>query len=676
MTEYKLHANKQIGTGAFGSVQAVNIEKVNKLISIEEELDSSMTYALKILSPKYKVKQPQTQQEEERYMLNSSYHSNLIRELCTMPKLVEENMVQLYTPHVSCIWFSNTFDAEGIPEQKGQQKAFILQRKFSMDCGYLFRHASLTVADKSNFYRCLIHHLASIHEKGIAHRDLKPANILYHQFLNLFAVTDFGQTSLLEGISRQKVNVCTRDVRAPEYLLDSTNEQVSFPHGVEGDIWSFGMVILCAELKKSSQPLTSMAHIKDEDNYLLREIVRERFQGLFSTNDLSFGPDSLPFQKKARFVLARTLTSCKTLADIEAAEKKIPIQCNLENLYLLQNSLRINPGKRATASTLSSVLRLPIARKKPMSSKLYQQIPAVPETAVQEIINIPTQTLLDGTKYSQFPIPKYKVTIKTDAKRKFMLQQLVLILRCVITNSTYKCNMTEFLIQSIDIFDRLFSSVSAKRMKDLFYTSARKVSIPTVQENTGIELNSQTTLYSIFSPSNLEREDFENYDFLVLAIYIADQTLHYGPLTTIETLIKKLYTSSWKGFSKNFLVLKTGKEHEEQYFYDVYWTFVKTKEKFLAYFFQESLASLNFSVVEDSLLFLLRKNKVARSAYIVSKILEILESKPSFKINEEDIDAIQLEFNENMCKDVSISLNWGWIGHTNKDYEKPFVVEF
>jgi serine/threonine protein kinase len=676
MVEYKIFVNKQIGQGAFGSVQSVHVERQNSLTTVKEELDSSMTYALKTLAAKYTKINPQTLQQEEHIVSNSSYHSNLIRELCAIPKLEEEHMLQLFTPHIASIWFSSSFSLEGVPEQNGQQKTFILQRKFSMDCGYLFRQGALSTTDKSNFFRCVLKHLMYLHERGIAHRDLKPLNILFHSFLHLFAVTDFGHNSLLEGISKQKVHVCTRDTRAPELLLDANaSNQTIRAHSVKGDIWSFGIVALCAELKRSSQPLASLNNVADDDTKALRSLVRERFQGLFQPKDTAFGPDTLPKTNNARLLLARMLNECTTVAEMQKAEQKIPFETNLENLYLIHNSLRLDPAKRLNADDMVKPLRLPIARKKPFTSDLFKAFPPQIEKPLQEQILIPTQTLLDGTTYAQLPVPPYLVSMKAEAKRLRVVKELVLLLRCIETTSKPN-NLTDFLLTSIDLFDRLYSSKSVKRMKDMFYASTKKVMISSTEPNHGIELNTQQPLWNIFSAKDIDREDFEDYDLIILAVYIADQSLHYGPLTSLESLTKKVYTTSWRGFSKTFLGLKQATEEEQQtHFAMVYWQFLNVKEKFLSHFFQECLASLRFSVVEDSLLHLLRTHRVYRTPFIVTKVLKRLETKPSYLISAQDLDQFQEEFQEGDNCTLE-ELNWGWLGHSNPLFVKPFLVEF
>lgn len=651
---YKIIIDKQINRGTFGSVSSVRIEKQKSYQNETDCIPNNRIFALKTLSSSI------LNGNKQEPLSRADFHSNLIRELCTTPKYDEQDMLELKFPSIFTIWFGHSDEQYGIPETN---TAYILQKKFSLDCGTLFFNKALKTSDKSNLYFCILKSLSYLHERNIVHRDLKPANILYHKILNQYAVTDFGQSSLLEGQSTQKMIVCTRDTRAPELCLtENSNNQVSFAQGVECDVWSFGIVVLCAEMNKSCQPLIEMDSVKDNQSQKLREIIRERFQGMFHDHDAQFGLDNIPFTMNIREILARMIFGSKTSKDLQEKEKQIPFTVNLSNAYLVQNSLVLNPTKRKSVHELLESLRIPRQRKIKRKSafEIEQSITMMNSStslSSSKEIFIQNQYLLDGTLYKQFPLPLYKVNKQVEGKRFGTLQTMLVLLRCLQKNISYP----DFLLVAMDFFDRLYSLKSIERMKTLFYTAASQYSIIDFEKN-----ETMMTMSKLFSQERAVSEVYDNYDLIILSIYLADHCLHYGVIASIKTLIEKTFPTIWKGFSSTFSGLLSSNRDQFLYYYK---QFVFLKEKFLSHCFTECLASLQFNLVEDSLLFLLRKLHQDKNPIVVSHVLKLLETTPSYEISEEKMMSFVVE-------DKPIVLKWGKEEHKNEEYRKDFLVKY
>lgn len=299
-----LHLRTYLGRGSFGYVYSAHLEKA-KSATLPLTLNTGTTFAAKFLQPL---------QDSDEFFKQHEFLKNLVHETCTLPALSQKDLAKFHAPSFQSIWFRK----KGVMNMI--DSAIILCEKFTMDCGTWFStQRQLTVFQQRQLVRALCRHLTLLHHSGIAHRDLKPGNMLVNLVTGHIVANDFGCSSLLEGRSKEDKLVSTVDIRAPEFLLDSVNDLVDVSHGTECDMWSLGIVMLCALKGISHEPLGPVQQIQTKPK-LLRNFIRARVSGTFVDNDSNFGPDEGPAPKTFRERLARILfsstSSQKFLTDV------------------------------------------------------------------------------------------------------------------------------------------------------------------------------------------------------------------------------------------------------------------------------------------------------------------------------------------------------------------------
>ena len=309
----------RLGSGSFGEVFACRFEGGRLPIELLTE-----TWAVK------------------RVQKESATFNNLIRELHSFEKKDRnrETARALRIPYRPIIFH----DAE---------YTWIVMEKFTMSCAAWFP-CDLTTNDFRRAMRAMLKPCVFLHEKGEAHRDIKPKNMLVNMMTGAIALSDFGSASMSEGPQYVLNQVCTIDTRAPEYFQEPKNGRILYPTTHRADIWSIGMTMLCALLKKPHSPIG----ICDEDDSVKMRLM---FAAKFSK-----GKDE-PFA-----LFFKTLTGAE-------------MTLNLENAVQLIRTLVPNQMARASAKDLLDTLDFPVT---PLVRRRRYVPSSLPTTFVAETIGV------------------------------------------------------------------------------------------------------------------------------------------------------------------------------------------------------------------------------------------------------------------------------------------------
>lgn len=651
MSSLNLLFRYQLGGGSFGTVYATTIEAEHGSRA-PSTVDTSSIYAVKLLHPSL-AGDP------------NLFLRNALRELCACPTLMDE--ARAFGAKLPClwdVWFYAADDASPI-----NSVALVLQ-KFTCDCGSWFNVASkanlLSSADVTHVMFQLLQAVHALHAKGMAHRDIKPSNMLVDLSTGDIVLSDFGFLSALEAPMTRKasMDVCTIDTRAPELCLDAEADgSLPVAVGLKSDIWSVGITLLCALLGTDSQPLGKVVHMEG-DKKLQREFLRERFAGVFAP----LGPDPGPHPRTVREWLARVLGAKDNLAE-EA--KALPIKLTLGQALVLTQCLRLNPAERPTAAQLLAALSTNTPRRFDRD-KLASLLPifAKHQTVLQTraakaqganampvSLTVPQQHLLDGKAFSPGQEPlAFKalpfrglddrgVSIPEGRKERVRtLLNLTVMLRCVQSSSAKTrpraFRLTDTLLMSVELFDRLMSPSVLKRMRTM------------TQEVLDVNSVGGKPLKSFLTDKLVEDSwTYERRDLQIVAAYMADLLLHFDG----QNLRRVIYTA----YPRKSNIFSEDCPAEAQ---ESVW---EIKTGLVVQWVLEAIRSLNFDVVDASLLRRLeRMGALHRNRGMVLGLFKTLETTPA-----QMVDLARVVRHEE-------ALDWGFGAAGGDGTRAPFDVEF
>jgi len=338
-----------IGSGSFGDVYACRFEDAHKRFSHE------------LLTETWAVK---------RIEKDNETFNNLTRELHSFDKkeLDRGHARSLRIPYRPLVFYT-------------EDHIWLVMEKFTISCDKWFQ-TPLTSNDIRRTTRALLKPLIYLHAKEIGHRDIKPKNMFVNLMTGNIVLGDFGSTSLLEGPQYKLNQVCTIDTRAPEFFQEPINGQISCPTTFRADIWSVGITLLCALMRRAHSPLGDV-HPYEDDHESIRKMLLQKFS---TSKDESF-----------------SLFLKNVCGDIDL---------NVELAVLLIRTLVPNPLGRSSASEL--LIEIPITPKvKRRRSSL--QLPPV-SSFVSETIILKNMHVLDGTP---IPLGRYSIPLATDSPETF-----------------------------------------------------------------------------------------------------------------------------------------------------------------------------------------------------------------------------------------------------------------
>lgn len=206
---------------------------------------------------------------------------------------------------------------------------------------YLERNRLIPLLWSKVFIFQIAKSLAYIHNLNICHRDVKPDNILLDSVNGQLKLADFGSAKILEKNERSVTYICSRSYRSPELIFGNEH------YGVEIDLWSFGCVIAEIFLGKvlfcgldSSKQMFEIIKIIGTPNIEEIEAMNPKFRNRISNKvdkipwryifpsylpeeALSL-PESLLVYNPHKRVKAINLLSFKFFDEIYNADAKLP----------------------------------------------------------------------------------------------------------------------------------------------------------------------------------------------------------------------------------------------------------------------------------------------------------------------------------------------------------------
>ncbi|CAF0817619.1 unnamed protein product [Adineta steineri] len=303
---------KTIGSGAFGHVISAWDNLLQRKVAIK------------------KIRLPPINTEEA--ML---FYSRSLREICILPPLKHDNIVQVLDCYTSAIC------AEQMSE------VYLVTNLMRLDLHQLIKTNKqrppdmriITASHITHFLYQILRALKFIHSAKVMHRDLKPSNI----FIDLdghLRIGDFGLARVPEenGETPMTSYVCTRWYRAPELMLLNGTYTASM------DMWSVGCIL--AELIYG-QPLYPGRHHMDQ----LRLILEHRCGSIgFPYHQHKIAYPTIT--EKSVNLLRRSLSKCprEYPSIFTQMDPSIFVPGVDKHAFdLLEQLLRMNPSERITA---------------------------------------------------------------------------------------------------------------------------------------------------------------------------------------------------------------------------------------------------------------------------------------------------------------------------------------
>jgi serine/threonine protein kinase len=377
----------EIGCGSFGDVYACRFEDAGKRFSYE------------LLTETWAVKKIEK---------DESTFNNLVRELHSFEnqELDRVRARELRIPYRPIVFYT-------------EQHIWLVMEKFTISCDRWFQ-TPLTSNDIRRTMRALLKPLVYLHSKEIGHRDVKPKNMFVNLVSGNIVLGDFGSTSLLEGPQYKLNQVCTIDTRAPEFFQEPTNGLVSCPTTYRADIWSVGITLLCAILRRAHSPIGEVYPFENDHEYIRQMMLKK-----FSTSK------DEPFSYHVK-------TMCG---------QELPL--NLEIAILLIRSLVPSPLGRSSSQELLSGIEIPVTPRVKRRRALIPHPPASLFTA--ETIDLRSNHLLDGTV---IPLGRNSIPYITDAAELFHYANL----------ETISCEHPTILGTLKMVFNKLYSHKTIARI--------------------------------------------------------------------------------------------------------------------------------------------------------------------------------------------------------------------
>ena len=618
MGDLTLRFRFRLGGGSFGTVFATTIE-VPVGARAPSTLDASSLFAVKILAPHESIEFP------------NSFLRNAVRELCASRSMLDDRAAfEGRVPRLAdAFFFSASHAADGSPSNS----VALVFRKFSCDCGTWFKLGHklgvLGPEDVTHVMFQLLQAVHTLHASGVAHRDIKPSNMLVDLSTGDIALGDFGFVSLLEAPMTRKarVDLCTLDTRAPELCVDA-EEDGTLPAavGVKSDMWSLGITLLCALVGRESQPLGSVMDMEG-DKKRQREFLRARFSGTFAP----LGPDPGPHPATVLEWLARVFGAS---SDLPAAAKALKVRLTTAQAFVLTQCLRLNPAERPSAKELLAAINTnehrgfdpdKMASLMPVLVKTQGVLQArahkeQADKTMPSSVVVGTQHLLDGKSFAAGQDPpkfvaepfrgldKRGVPIEQGVKeRARTLHSMTAMLRCLESkpDGAKRLCMSDMLLVSVDLFDRLMSPAVLSRMRSMTDEAVARAKVE------------DKPLKGFLTDKLADKAwTFERRDLQIVCIFLADLVLQFDG-QNLRRIVYVAYPRKCNIFA----------EEASRLVHEALW---ELKMPLVVQWVFEALRSLDFDVVQGSLLRALqRRGALHRHRPTVLGVLKALETTPS-----------------------------------------------